>query len=180
MRRQALICGRRGGAPYHPFGPIEVAVVSIFVDDYSVTVADTEGRPPTLEGIDLVVGLDDRWTEALERTWLDPMESWLCEGGRLLFVHNGICWSRDDRWWELTGGRFTGHEAARKLTFTRLSDRASFELFEEPYRFALHPSAGVRVLAEYEDEGCSWPAMWSRQVGKGSIAFALQIGRAHV
>jgi len=175
VKPKALIYGRNEGAPYHPLGPIEVEVVSIFSVDFEVEVTDRGESllSSDLGGTDLLVGLDDRWTEPLDRNQLGSVESWVRRGGILLLIHNGICWSRDKRWRILAGGRFTGHGPARNLTFSRRSDGASFDLFEEPYRFSTPWFNRNHVLVDYEDEGKKWPALWTRKVGRGRIAYAL-------
>jgi hypothetical protein len=173
VKPQAIIYGRQQGAPYHPLLPIAAEIVSLFSKAFDVKVADDEGSLLALEGVNLVVGLDDRWTEPLNRTLLNAVESWVRRGGTLLLVHNGICWARDPRWRRLAGGRFTGHGPAKDLTFTRQSDGAQFTLFEEPYRFSTPLFSGNHVIVTYQDEGKTWPAFWSRKVGRGTIAYAL-------
>jgi len=174
-RRPALVVGRNEGAPYHPLAPLEAELTALFAPLFDVRVTD-RGEALLALGLgdfELVVGLDDRWTDPLDQTRLDAVESWVRAGGTLLLVHNGICWARNDRWRRLVGARFTGHGPAKELTFTRRSDGASFVLFEEPYRFDFPRFSRKQVLVEYEDEGQSWPAFWTRRVGRGTLAYAL-------
>lgn len=171
----ALVFGRNEGAPYHPLAPLEAELMAIFSPSFDVKVTD-RGEALLALGlgeVDLVVGLDDRWTEPLDPNRLDAVEAWVRAGGTLLLVHNGICWARDDRWRRLAGARFTGHGPAKELTFTRKSDGASFDLFEEPYRFDFPRFSRKHVLVDYEDDNRRWPAFWTRSVGKGTIAYAL-------
>lgn len=171
---KALLVGRNEGAPYHPLKAVEAELVSILSSTYSVTVRDRGEALLALGlgGTELVVGYDDRWTEPLDRRHLDAVETWVRAGGRLLLIHNGICWARDGRWRRLAGGRFVGHGPAKDLKFTR-QDGESFVLFEEPYRFSVPWFSANRVWATYEDGGRSWPAFWTRTVGKGQITYTL-------
>ena len=173
MKRKALVYGQNQGAPYHPLGAVKDEVVSILSPFFEVSVTDRGEDLFQLEGVDLLVGMDDRWTEPLDRKLLATVEAWVEKGGNLLLVHNGICWARTERWRTLAGGRFKGHEPAKILTFTRRSDGASFELFEEPYRFSIPRLSENQVLVEYLDGRRRWPAFWTRKVGLGTIAYAL-------
>lgn len=175
VKPSALILGRNEGAPYHPLKAIENDLVDLFSSGFDVKATD---RAERLLGLglgetDLLIGVDDRWTEAPDLRHLAAVEAWVRGGGTLLLVHNGICWARNNRWRRLAGGRFTGHGPAKLLTFTRRSDGAAFDLWEEPYRFSIPWFSRNRVLAEYEDGGRRWPAFWTRRVGKGVIAYAL-------
>lgn len=173
-RPRALLFGRNEGAPYHPLAAVQGELVSLLENDFDVRVTDRGESLLALGlgGYELVVGLDDRWTEPLDTRWLAAVESWVRTGGRLLLVHNGICWARDPHWRRLIGGRFVDHGPARELTFTRV-DGASFVLWEEPYRFSIAPFTNKRVLVHYEDEGRRWPAAWVRRLGRGRIVFIL-------
>lgn len=180
QKPSALIFGRTEGAPYHPLAPLEAELSTLFASGFDVKATERSESLLALGmgtvgpgGIDLVVGLDDRWTEPLDRKHLDAVEAWVRSGGTLLLVHNGICWARDNRWRRLVGARFAGHGPAKDLTFTRRSDGASFVLFEEPYRFTFPWFSQKKVLVDYADEGGTWPALWTRRVGKGTIAYAL-------
>jgi type 1 glutamine amidotransferase len=178
---RALIYGRNAGAPYHPLAAVAPEVASILEPAFDVVVSDRREDLLGLAAVafDLLVGLDDVWTEPLDRAALDAVDAWVRRGGRLLLIHNGICWARDARWRRLAGGRFTGHAPAKTLSFVRRAsmggdaDAAGFELFEEPYRFSVPGFSGDRILAEYEDGGRRYPAAWTRRAGRGRISYFL-------
>jgi uncharacterized protein len=174
-RPKALVYGRREGAPYHPLGPIEPELIAILSSRFDPDSADEPSALRAIASIgpDLLVGLDDSWTESLDIGALRAVEAWVRGGGALLLIHNGICWARERRWRRMAGGRFTGHEAAKTLRFTRSSDAASFDLLEEPYRFSRPVFHRCRTLATYEDGGRAYPALWIRRLGRGRIGYAL-------
>jgi hypothetical protein len=174
-RPKALIYGRREGAPYHPLGPIEPELLATLSPRFDLEATDD---PAALRDIDktgagLLLGLDDNWTEPPDMVALRAVEAWVRAGGALLLIHNGICWARDPRWRRLAGGRFTGHEAAKPLRFTRGSDASTFDLLEEPYRFSRPIFHRCRTVATYEDGGRAYPALWIRRLGSGRIGYSL-------
>lgn len=170
-RPRALIFGRRIGAPYHPLGPLEPALTSLWHPSHDVRVSDDPLDLLALSETSLVVGLDDRFDDPQAPEVLDALEAWVRTGGHLLVVHNGICWAGRPHWRRLIGGRFTHHGPAKLLTFVR-RDGARLQVFDEPYRFSIPWFSRNHLLAVYEDEGRFWPAAWTRRVGRGRVTYS--------
>lgn len=162
-------------APYHPLEPVAALVQEILGDTF---VLVTKTRSRDLHDIEasspgLLILYDDSWTGPLDDKALDAVKSWLLRGGKVLAIHNGICWARRHDWFRLLGGRFTGHGAPELLTFDKPGKVGHFQLEEEPYRF-VHPLwSGIQVLGTYQDSAGTWPAWWWKPCRKGRLVYAM-------
>lgn len=97
-------------------------------------------------------------------------------GGGLVGIHSATdSFKNSDLYWELLGGRFTGHGGG-KFTVEIVDRRhpvssglRDFEIEDEDYQHAYHPRAGLRVLAK--KKGDDRNMVWVKRVGKGRVFY---------
>lgn len=160
-------------APYHPLDPVAPELVSLLEGRYIVEITTD---PAVLRQIartspKLLILYDDNWNEAFDQPSLQAVGDWLRQGGRILMIHNGICWARRAEWFAFAGGRFSGHAEARILHYES-ADGGSFDHFEEPYRFQAKWFGRRTILGTYQEGGKSYPAWWWKSCNKGRLAYA--------
>lgn len=97
-------------------------------------------------------------------------------GGGLAGIHSATDSFKDsDVYWELFGGRFTGHGGGRftvEVTDARhpvMTGVRDFEVQDEDYQHAYHPRANIRVLAK--KKGDDRNMVWVKRVGKGRVFY---------
>ncbi len=97
-------------------------------------------------------------------------------GGGLVGIHCATDSFRDsDVYWELVGGRFTGHGSG-KYTVEVIDPHhpvtagmGEYQIEDEDYQHSYHPRAGIRVLAR--KKGDDRNMVWVKRVGKGRVFY---------
>ncbi len=183
VKPSALLLGTRDDAPYHPLGPVESDLLSLFSNVATVTVVTDPEQMTLLNtgGFALAICYADLWERPIPDTALSSLLRFVAGGGSLLVLHNGICLQSRPEFAALVGARFTGHPPAGELAF-RITPAgtamlgevpSAWTMDEEPYRFEFVGAEPVTLLAEYAHEGVWYPAAWAKTVGQGHLVYLM-------
>ena len=110
-----------------------------------------------------------------EQAWI-RLRDFVASGGAMLVFHAGTAsFKTFDPWFDLIGGRFTGHGPIQRITVTPqaqstlLGDMDSFQVTEELYHHEMH--GDVDVHATVSDEAGTHPVVWTKAHDRGRIAY---------
>lgn len=164
------------GGPHHD-SPELYAMLKMILEDtgdfaVNVTYDRNEFAPANISQYDLVLiyttGHD--LTPEQEHGLIGFVE----KGGGLVGIHSATdSFKNSDAYWQLMGGRFTGHGGATftvKLTGKRhviCETLSEFEITDETYMHAFHPKSKLVTLMRREMDG--EPVSWVQYVGKGRV-----------
>jgi len=115
---------------------------------------------------------------------LDALDHFVSRGGGLLAIHSATAsFKHKARYYDILGGRFTGHGPLCKLQIcpAMTSDEVfpgigTFPLYEEPYEHEMDPACEVHFYAQYAQSrggDLRLPAVWTYQHGQGRVCYCL-------
>lgn len=115
---------------------------------------------------------------------LEALIQFISLGGGLLAVHSATAsFKNEPRYFEILGGRFTGHGPLRKLHIepANASDEVfsgigSFDLYEEPYEHEMDLDCKIHFFASDDQPSAvdsKLPVVWTRLYGQGRVCYCL-------
>lgn len=140
-----------------------------------LTCRRLEHLPEDLSGVAALV-LYIHHKEVEEAT-LRRVVDYVRNGGGLLAVHSASAsFKTNPAYFELLGGRFTGHGKIQRLQFQRRRDDlfggiAGFAVRDELYRHEFQPGVEVHWTASAEGEEAA--AVWTYRYGSGRVCYLL-------
>ena len=176
---KAIIFGEYTKATYHPFEGVDREFVKILSEfDIECTEDYEQFKAANLKKFDLCISYTDHWTERLSDEQTAGLLSFVCGGGGLLAVHNGISIQSRYELAQLAGARFKSHPEMKMLSYYAVPSGhmimegiEGFSLMEEPYQFEFDAFCEKTMLLEYESEGKRWPAAWALNYGLGRVVY---------
>lgn len=119
---------------------------------------------------------------------LQVLMDFVSQGGGLLAVHSATAsFKNEPHFFDILGGRFTGHEPLRELHIQPANPAddifagiGPFHLLEEPYEHDMDPACEVHFSAESQQaaDNRSLPVVWTRLYGQGRVCYCLPGHRA--
>ena len=163
-------------APYHPLSNLSVLREVLY--GYALTLTDDHEMFLRLREFAVCLCYLDSWEQPLSAGQSEALESYLWNGGKLLYIHNGISLQITPSLSEVLGARFAHHPPAGELTIqpvrghplteeSPFGDLPRFTVFDEPYHYEF--SAMPRIFATYEYNGSDLPAAWESAYGGGTL-----------
>lgn len=133
-----------------------------------------EWLPDRIKKYDLVVVHTTRGD--LNDAQADGLRTFIENGGGFVGIHSATdSFRKSDKYWELIGGRFIGHQFGKftvEVTdswhpiMTGIKD---FEIEDEDYQHKYHPNADLHILARKKGDDRSMG--WTRKIGKGRLVY---------
>ena len=113
---------------------------------------------------------------------LEALERFVFAGGGLLAIHSATASFKDcRRYFEILGGRFTGHGAVATLrvlpvqteptTGSPFNGIEPFTIKDELYLHELDPGIQSHFYTEYDDEKV--PVVWTYRYGQGRVCYIM-------
>ena len=179
MKKKAIVIGEYSRVEYHPLKGPDKEFEEILTDFEVDCTEDYERfRADSLASYDICIPFVDHWNEKMSDSQTAGLLTYICNGGGLLIVHNGIAIQTRYELAQLAGGKFIRHPDQKVLTYQPTpTDHVitegikSFSVMEEPYQFELDNFTEKTMLLEYESEGKQWPAAWAHQYGLGKVVY---------
>lgn len=174
-----LILGDEERAVYHPLSRVRTALQKILGMQDKVYV-ETEYHRMTIRDLKqyaVIVSYIDAYRNM--GSFADALADYICDGGKVLALHNGIISPAQSRLELMLGGNFVTHPSRRLLQFhmdedVRLLQQeesfADFKLFEEPY-VVRQTDDRNHVFLSFRNDGQDYPAGWIRRSGKGTVMY---------
>lgn len=144
--------------------------------DFELTLSDNldDLKADSIDKYDVVLfyGSGGNFTDEAQEKGLDEF---VRGGGGLVGVHATDAFKKSDVYWQMFGGRFSGHGGGSFMM--RIEDKShpvmqamsDFEIQDETYRNKYHPEFKLQSLA-HMDRGNEQQAMvWQQKWGKGLI-----------
>jgi uncharacterized protein len=183
--KRALLIGEYAEAKYHPLTGVDVEIRSILDGDIDVEVREDYGGLTRggLADFDLLISYVDVgcFEKKTSKSLVAALITFLCDGGGLLAVHNGIFMQHNHELAMALGARLTKHPPYTTLQM-RVSDREhpitrhleDFDIGDEPYTFEMDCLAPRSMLLEYRYGNTWFPAAWCHPYGSGRIVYIAQ------
>jgi type 1 glutamine amidotransferase len=109
---------------------------------------------------------------------LKTFDAFVSNGGGILGVHTATASFKQQRhYFEILGGRFTGHGPVETFEVRPVSESnifagiPAFTVKDELYIHEFQPGNDVHFTANHE--GQDVPAVWTRQYGKGRVCYTV-------
>lgn len=177
--KRAILIGDNALADWHPLNGPDKELIEILSEFEIVQSEDYEQfREENLKHYDLCICFIDRWKYKMTNEQTCGLLSYVCHGGGLLIIHNGIAFQTRYELAQLAGGKFLGHPEQKVLNYKPTASKHiimeginGFAVKEEPYRFELDNMIETTMLMDYEDEEKLWPAAWAHDYGLGRVAY---------
>ena len=178
-KKKAILIGDYSVVEWHPLAGTDMALQDI-LSDFEVDCTEDYDRfkAVSLNKYDLCISYIDHWKESLTDEQTAGLLTFVCNGGGLLIIHNGIAMQSRAELAQLAGAKFTTHPQERVLTFHPApaehiitEEIRDFAFLEEPYQFEQDSFAESALLLEYESEGQRWPAAWAHQYAMGRVVY---------
>lgn len=176
MKNKALLLGDYSQAPYHPLTGIDEQLKEILQSSFDISVSeDYNILSGDLSEFKLIISYADRWNSTLSDIEIGGLVSFTAQGGGLLVIHNGICFSSRHEFKSMTAASFTGHPAAEILSFEVSLEHPitkginNFQIHEEPYQYDFCSHISPEVFLSYQYDGKLWPSGWNLSFGKGKV-----------
>lgn len=108
---------------------------------------------------------------------LSALDSFISQGGGLLAIHSATASFKPTRhYFEILGGRFTGHGAVETFEVQPVSGEngpfagiPAFQIYDELYLHELQPGIQAHFQALHQGE---WvPVVWTYRYGKGKVCY---------
>lgn len=178
-KKKAVMIGEYSTPEWHPFSGIDHAFREILTDfEVDFTEEYDSFKEGNLKKYELCISFVDHWKESLTDEQTAGLLTFVCNGGGLLIIHNGIAVQNRVELAQLAGAKFVMHPQERVLTFLPAASEhvitdgiGDFAFMEEPYQFEQDNFAQTTLLLEYESEGKRWPAAWAHQYAMGRVAY---------
>jgi type 1 glutamine amidotransferase len=178
-KKKAIVIGEYSRVEYHPLKGVDKELERIlsgfrleFTEEYD------RFRAQSLAQYDLCLSFTDHWKEKLSDEQTAGLLSFVCNGGGLLAIHNGIAIQNRFELAQLCGGKFIRHPEQKLLDYRPaatgheiLDGIEGFSFVDEPYQFELDPFTEKTMLLEYESEGSVWPSAWAIRYGLGRVVY---------
>jgi uncharacterized protein len=176
MKPKAILIGDIETAKYHSmerFIPELITILNDFelevTEDYNAFLFER------LTKYDLCVCFIDRWTPISDNQSVGLVQ-FVKQGGGLLVLHNGLSLQARPELTALMGGFFTGHPEQAVLAYESVpsshwitAEGGAFNALEEPYQIRLENDFDGTVFLQYQWNGTSVPAGWSRNEEQGRV-----------
>jgi type 1 glutamine amidotransferase len=180
--RRALILGDYSNPIWHPLHPVDEELVSILGD--TMTVECTEDYDSLLiehvGDYNLIISYADKAKTAITPEQTAGLLTFVCNGGGLVVIHNGISLQQRPEICHMIGAKFTGHPPYRSIDIRIsapehdiLRGVEPFTIQDEPYQFDYIPFMDKTVLLEYEHEGATITAAWAHEYGLGRVVYLM-------
>jgi type 1 glutamine amidotransferase len=107
---------------------------------------------------------------------LDRLSAFTANGGGILAIHAATAsFKQSNAYFDILGGRFSGHAAVAPFQLQRRSDAifgdvADFTVRDELYQHTLKP--GIQVHFSANQAGQEIPVVWTSIYGKGRVCYA--------
>lgn len=109
---------------------------------------------------------------------LDALDRYVATGGGLLAIHSATAsFKQTPHYFEILGGRFTGHGPVDHFTVEPVPDPRSpfagvgaFTIRDELYLHDLQPGVDVKFDTDYR--GSRVPVVWTYSYGEGRVCYA--------
>jgi type 1 glutamine amidotransferase len=178
-KMKAILIGEYSVVEWHPLAGTDKALQDILSDFEVDCTEDYDSfKTDCLNKYDLCISYVDHWKESLTDEQTAGLLTFVCNGGGLLIIHNGIAIQSRAELAQLAGAKFTSHPQERVLTFHPVAEEhiitegiSAFSFLEEPYQFERDNFARSAVLLEYDSEGQKWPAAWVHQYALGKVVY---------
>ena len=139
-------------------------------------ISSLEQLPENLGEFDaLVVYLHHK---TLSAAALEKLDSFVANGGGLLGIHSATAsYKQTAHYFEILGGRFTGHGKVEPFTVAPLRrtdvfhDIPAFEVVDELYFHETQPGIEVHFVTRQKDEEV--PVVWTYAYGRGRVCYAV-------
>jgi len=110
-------------------------------------------------------------------TALKKLDGFVSNGGGILGVHTATAsFKRQTHYFEILGGRFTGHGPIESFEVSRVKDEifgdiGDFVVKDELYIHELQPGIETHFTAKHE--GKDTPVVWTYHYGQGNVCYAV-------
>lgn len=158
-------------APYHPISNLYALREAL--SGFEMTITDDHAALLRVKEFDLCLCYLDSWEEPLSAEQSGALKQALWDGGKLLYLHSGICLYNTPELAEVLGARFDHHPEREDITVSPVPGHPvteglpSFTVYDEPYHY--ERSGPARVFATYEYHGVTMPAAWESDYGRGTL-----------
>ena len=139
-------------------------------------VRSVEHLPDDLEGYAAVVLYFHH--KEISQAALQRLEDFISSGGGVLGVHSATAsFKQEARYFDILGGRFTGHGAVKKFEIMHCGEEGvfpsspAFSVYDELYFHDLNPNIKVQYMTIRE--GKEVPVVWTYQYGQGKVCYAM-------
>ena len=108
---------------------------------------------------------------------LETLDGFVASGGGILGVHTATAsFKQQMHYFEILGGRFTGHGPIERFEVSRVNDEIfggieDFVVKDELYIHELQSGIETHFTAKYEGEDV--PVVWTYQYGQGRVCYAV-------
>lgn len=178
-RKKAILIGDYSTAEWHPLSGTDKALQEILSGFEVDCTEDYDSfKEESLKNYDLCISYIDHWKESLTNGQTAGLLTFVCNGGGLLIIHNGIAVQSRAELAQLAGAKFITHPQEKVLTFHPVAAKhiiidgiRDFAFLEEPYQFEQDSFAQTTLLLEYGSEGKQWPAAWAHQYAMGRVVY---------
>ncbi len=178
---KAILFGNYDSYDYHPLSGVDKEIQSILHPVFEVFPTQDEHifKPDNLSSAQLLILYGDQWDNTIKTDYMASIISFVCNGGALLVIHNGISFQKHFEFVHMVGGKFTHHPKIRNLTMKPVGSHLVMDglknmvIFDEPYQFSFSSFTEKNVFLEYEMDGLYYPAGWSVNYCKGKIIYLM-------
>jgi len=173
-KTKVLLLGGRGH-DWRGFHEVTAALLEK-TGDFELTLSDKldDLKKETISKYDVVLfyGSGGNFTDEAQEKGVDQF---VRDGGGLVGVHATDAFKQSDVYWQMLGGRFSGHGGGKFMM--RIEDKKhpvmatleDFEIQDETYRNAFHPEFKLQNLARMDRDKEQQSMVWHQTWGKGLI-----------
>jgi type 1 glutamine amidotransferase len=181
--KKALLIGEYTQVKYHPLAGVDREITALLKDSFTVDIMEDYDKldGKKLDQYDLLISYVDtgRCEDKLHPEFSAAVIPFLCRGGGLFAIHNGIFLHARHELAVALGGRLTKHPPY--VTGMAIDIYASshpivqglgnFIINDEPYTFELDAFTDRQILLEYHFGNGVFPAAWCHGYGKGRVVY---------
>jgi type 1 glutamine amidotransferase len=115
--------------------------------------------------------------KTLSNKALQKLKEFVSRGGGILAIHAATAsFKKNMPYFEILGGRFTGHGRLEKIEIRQTRDElfegiGDFSLRDELYLHELQPGIEIHFTARHQ--GKDVPVVWTHRYGQGKICYAV-------
>ena len=117
--KKILIIGDYTKMIYHPLSGVDKELTEI-LSDFQVDNTDDYQQflVENLKRYDLCISYTDQWKEKLTDEQTAGLLTYVCNGGGIIFLHNGIALQSRYELAQMVGAKFIGHPEMKELLYT--------------------------------------------------------------
>lgn len=179
--KKAILYGNYTNYLYHPLKGVDEEIKSIFKPYLDVIATEDLSvlNLGMLSETELLIFYKDNLNTDVKAKHAASVLTYVCNGGKLLILHNGISFYNGYEFFQMVGGKFDHHPEIRNLTFhANKNDKITngiknFIIFDEPYQFEFTSHTPRNVFLEYEMDGQKYPAGWTADFCLGKIVYLM-------